>query len=482
MPRPPHRKGDRVDTYDLCVIGSGPAGQKAAIQAAKLGRRVIVVERRETVGGVAINTGTIPSKALREAILNLAGRRTAAPTTEDFHAARKHTFVGLQHATAAVIGHEVDIVQSQLMRNGVEIVHGHARFTGSKSVRVEGVRGIIDIEADNFLIAVGTKPAKPDSYDFDGSNIVTSDELFQLSYLPHTMLVVGGGVIGTEYASMMAALGVRVTLIEGRDRLLDFLDGEIVEALQYHLRQAGVTLRLGEKVVKIDKVEPPRGARSVNDCIAQATLESGKTLRADCLLYAIGRQGATADMGLENAHLTPDKRGRIEVNSVLKTTADGIYAAGDVIGFPALASTSMEQGRIAACEMFDHPHDPQEELLPYGIYSIPEISMVGWTERKLTDEGIPFESGVANYREIARGKLLGDEHGMLKMLVHQESRVILGVHAIGSGATELIHIGQCAIAFKATVDYFVDAVFNYPTLAECYKVAAFNAVNKIEGV
>jgi len=468
--------------YDLCVIGSGPAGQKAAIQAAKLGKRVVIVERRETVGGVAINTGTIPSKALREAILQLAGRKTAAPTTEDFHAARSATFTGLKHATQSVIGHEIDTVRSHLVRNGIDIMHGQARFVGPKKVAVEGPRGTREIEANNFLIAVGTFPAKPDSVPFDGENIVTSDELFKLSYLPHTMIVVGGGVIGAEYASMMAALGVRVTLIEGRDRLLEFLDGEIVEALQYHLRQAGVTLRLGEKVVKISAVEPPGAARSANDCMAEATLESGKTLRADCLLYAIGRQGATADLGLEAAGLTADNRGRIKVDEGLRTEVDGIYAAGDVIGFPALASTSMEQGRIAACEMFDAPHDPQEELLPFGIYAIPEISMVGWTEKKLTDDGIPFESGIANYREIARGQLLGDEHGMLKMLVHQESRTILGVHVIGTGATELIHIGQCAIAFNATVDYFVDAVFNYPTLAECYKVAAFNAINKLEGV
>lgn len=296
------------------------------------------------------------------------------------------------------------------------------------------------------------------------------------------MIVVGGGVIGTEYASMLAALGVKVTLIEGRTRLLDFVDSEITEALQYHLRQAGVTLRLGEKVVSIQRVEPPPGARTTNNVMAEATLESGKTIRADCLLYAIGRQGATASLNLAAAGLDADDRGRIKVNAQYQTAAPNIFAVGDVIGFPALASTSMEQGRMAACNMFGQQCESYGQTLPYGIYSIPEISMVGWTEEKLTSEGVPYEAGVAQYKEIARGQLLGDEIGMLKILIHQESRAILGVHAIGTGATELIHIGQAAMAFGATVDYFVNAVFNWPTLAECYKVAALNGINKLRNV
>jgi len=293
---------------------------------------------------------------------------------------------------------------------------------------------------------------------------------------------VGGGVIGTEYASMLGALGVKVTLIESRPRLLDFVDSEITEALQYHLRQRGLTLRLGEKVVSIKRIVSPPNAKSDNAFMAEAYLESGKTLRADCLLYCIGRQGASEGLNLGAAGLEADDRGRIKVNETFQTAVPHIYACGDVIGFPALASTSMEQGRVAACHMFGHRYDMIETLLPYGIYALPEISMVGWTEEKLTAEGIPYEAGIAQYKETARGQLISDEIGMLKLLIHQESHAILGVHIIGTQATELVHIGQAAIAFKGTAEYFVNTVFNYPTLAECYKVAALNGLNKLRNI
>lgn len=465
--------------YDLCVIGSGPAGYKAAIQAAKLKKRVCVIERERVVGGAAINTGTIPSKALREAILTLNDRSVFMPRATDFTSARNEVFQGLMGRCARIIASEIELIREHFARNGIDLREGIGRLVDAHTVEIERDDTRVTVSADNILIAVGTRPARPPNVPFDARTILTSDELLELEYLPHSMLVVGGGVIGTEYASMLSALGVKVTLIEGRSRLLDFVDAEITEALQYHLRQNGMTLRLGEKVTKIEKIDAPERARTADSTMAQATLESGKTLRADCLLYAIGRQGATDDLGLEKAKLTADHRGRIKVNEHYQTEVPSIYAAGDVIGFPALASTSMEQGRLAACHMFGEPCHAVPELLPYGIYAVPEISMVGWTEQRLTDEGIPYEAGVAQYREIARGQLLGDDIGMLKMLVHQETRHVLGVHAIGTGATELIHIGQAAIAFKATVDYFVDTVFNYPTLAECYKVAAYNAVNKL---
>lgn len=467
---------------DLCVIGSGPAGQKAAIQAAKLGKKVCVVEKREVVGGVAINTGTIPSKALREAILRLSGHQSAMPRMEDFHAARNATFTGLLESCQDIIRAEIDGIRRHFMKNGIETIYGTAQFKDDHTIEVVGAVGTQEIGADNFVIAVGTHPARPDGTPFDDRNVISSDELLTLPYLPHSIMVVGGGVIGTEYASMLAALGVRVTLIEGRPRLLEFIDSELTEALQYHLRQAGLTLRLGEKVVSIDIVDPPGRARSSNAKMVEATLESGKTLRADCLLYCVGRQGATAELNLGAAGLKPDKRGRISVNENYQTDVPHIYAAGDVIGFPALASTSMEQGRLASCHMFGEPCETVPELLPYGIYSIPEISTVGWTEQRLTEAGIPYEAGMAHYREISRGKLIGDEIGMLKLLIHQETHTILGVHTIGTGATELIHIGQAAIAFKAGVEYFVNAVFNYPTLAECYKVAALNGMNKLRSI
>ncbi|MCL4743168.1 MAG: Si-specific NAD(P)(+) transhydrogenase [Phycisphaerales bacterium] len=471
-----------MNRYDLCIIGSGPAGTRAAIQAAKLGRRACVVERKTVVGGAGVNTGTIPSKALREAILRAGGRVSATPLVQDFLEARNATFRAIQAAADRVIEAEIRILQQQLASNGVSVITGHARFADAHTIEVAGPTGSQRLAADHFIIAVGTVPARPAGIPFDERTVVTSDELVRLPFLPHSMLVVGGGVIGVEYASMLAALGVKVTLIEGRARLLDFADGEIIEALQYHLRQNGLTLRLGEKVVSVRTIEAPPGARSADRVMVEAVLESGKTLRADCLLYAIGRQGATDDLGLEHAGLKPDSRGRLAVDEHYRTDVPHIYACGDVIGFPALASTSMEQGRLAVCQMFGERCDVVSGHLPYGIYAIPEISMVGWTEESLTEQEIPYEAGVAQYREIARGQLLGDEIGMLKMLIHQDSRAVLGVHIIGTGATELVHIGQCAMAFNATADYFVNAVFNYPTLAECYKVAAHNGINKLRGV
>jgi NAD(P) transhydrogenase len=473
--------------FDLVVIGSGPAGQKAAIQAAKLGKSVCVIEGYGNIGGVAVNTGTIPSKALREAILNLGtcrvglGGRGAGPA-EAAAVSRTSTLANLWDACRPIIRAEVDLVRGHFASNGVALINGWASFEDPHKIKSEGEHHSEVVQADNVVIAVGTSPARPANVPFDHEDVITSDELLTLKELPHSMIIVGGGVIGTEYASMLSLLGVKVTLIEGRSRLLDFVDAEITEALQYHLRQAGMTLRLGEKVVTIRKVEAPAGARTGNSVMAEAVLESGKTLRADCLMYAIGRQGATDRLNLKAAGLEADNRGRIKVNECFQTAVPHIYAVGDVVGFPALASTSMEQGRMSACHMFGAKYETVAELLPYGIYSIPEMSQVGWTEEKLTAEGIPYEAGIAQYKEIARGQLLGDEIGMLKLLIHQETHAILGVHIIGTGATELIHIGQCAMAFKATVEYFVNTVFNYPTLAECYKVAALNGLNKLRNV
>jgi NAD(P) transhydrogenase len=468
--------------FDLCVIGSGPAGQRAAIQAAKLGHSACVIEKREVVGGASVNTGTIPSKALREAILQAVGRQSAMPRDIDLRAAQTATFENLMASANRVIRAEIETVRRHLAHNGVELFHGVAGFADAHTVTVRGVLARETIRAGHVLIATGSRPARPADIPFNERDIFTSDELLALPSLPRTLIVVGGGVIGTEYASMLSAIGVRVTLVEGRARILDFVDAEIIEALQYHIRQGGITLRVNEKVVKIHSIEPPQGMRAVGGDVVEAVLESGKTLRADALLYAVGRQGNTEELNLTAAGLSADERGRITVNDFFQTAVPHIYACGDVIGFPALASTSMEQGRVAACHMFGVPCSISSELLPYGIYSVPEISMVGWTEERLTKDGIPYEAGVAQYREIARGQLLGDEIGMLKMLIHQDSHAILGVHAIGTGATELIHIGQAVMALKGTVEYFVETVFNYPTLAECYKVAALNGLNKLRNV
>ncbi len=468
--------------FDLCVIGSGPGGQKAAVQAAKLGKRVCMIERNAIVGGVAVHTGTIPSKALREVILHAGGYAPVAPRVKDVEAAgREATLRMLAGACQAVIQKEVEIVRGDLVRNDVALISGCARFRDAQTIEVTGTETTGIVTADHFVVAVGSTPARPADIAFDAQTIITTDELFGLSYHPHSMIIVGGGVIGTEYASMLTALGIHVTLIESRGRLLEFVDAEIIEALQYHLRQTGLTLRLGEKVAAIATVPAPPGARSATGMLAEVVLASGKRVHADCLMYCVGRQGATDALNLPAVGLQPDARGRLAVNECYQTAVPHVYAVGDVIGFPALASTSMEQGRVAACHIFGAACDAMMALLPYGIYSIPEISMVGKTEEQLTRDGIAYETGVAQYREIARGQLLGDETGMLKLLIAPQSHAVLGVHAIGTGATELIHIGQAVLALGGTAEYFVDAVFNYPTLAECYRVAALNGLNKLLG-
>jgi NAD(P) transhydrogenase len=456
--------------FDVVVIGSGPAGQKAAIQAAKLGRKVALIEREDDLGGVCINTGTIPSKALREvALLGTGGRHFRTPGT--IEAERRHgTVKELMDRCQPILRAEREVIHGHLRRNGVELIRGEGCLVGPNTVRVQRAGDRTDLYAESVVIATGTRPARPDHVPFDGVRVVDSDELLRLPELPRKMIIVGGGVVGTEYACTLAALGVSVVLTEARDRLLDFADPEIIEALQYHMRSAGVTLRLGERVESI-AVQA--------DGLVQATMQSGKHLRAETLLYCIGRQGATEGLGLESIGLQADDRGRLAVNENYQTEVPHIYAVGDVVGFPALASTSMEQGRQAACHLCGETSCPEPGWLPFGIYTIPEISMVGKTEAELTAEGVPYESGIARYREIARGQLLGDDAGMLKLLIHEETRRLLGVHAIGAGATELIHIGQAVLAFEGTVDYFIDTVFNYPTLAECYKVAALNGVNKL---
>lgn len=467
--------------YDCVVIGTGPAGQKAAIQASKLGKRVAIVEKNQVLGGAQINTGTIPSKALREAVLHLTGANRRGLFGQSCQAKKNITVADLVSVSQRVIRREWDVIRSQFDRNGVELLWGQARFVGANEVAIQGVDRQEVVSADRFLLGVGTRPARPESVPFNGKNIFTSDQILHLDHLPKTMIVVGGGVIGTEYACIMATLGVRVTLIEGRDKVLGFLDQEIADAFQYFMRQSGITLRLGEKVETIKEVTVENG--SVHHLV-EAQLESGKRLHAQTLLYAVGRQGVCKDLGLEKVGIEFDDRERLVVNEHYQTNVPHVYAAGDVIGFPALASTSMEQGRRAICHACDceDVQDYNSSLFPYGIYAVPEISMVGKTEEQLTAEGIPYESGVAHYREIARGQLLGDELGMLKLLIHQDTHKILGVHAIGTGATELIHIGQAVMTLDGDAEYFVNNVFNFPTLAECYKVAAYHGLNKLNDV
>jgi NAD(P) transhydrogenase len=457
--------------YDLVVIGSGPAGQRAAVAASKMNKRVVVVEARSVVGGVCINTGTIPSKTMREAVLHLSGYNYRTLYGINYRVKEKISMADLAFRVQAVIKTEVDVTEAQLSRNGVDVVHGIARFVDTHKVLVEGPQGDTTIEADHIIIAVGTKPASSPKVPINGRTIVNSDQILDLQELPRTLIVVGGGVIGVEYTCMFAVLGVRVTLIEKRDRLLEFADREIIEALSYHLRDSRVTMRLGEE---LESVEEPTPGTVV------ANLLSKKKVSGDALLYAIGRQGAVDDLNLAAAGIEADNRGRIAVDEHFQTKAEHIYAVGDVVGFPSLASVSMEQGRIAAGSAFsDHAVKTNPSFYPYGIYTIPEISFIGKTEEQLTDEDVPYEVGMAYYREVARGQIRGDTTGRLKLIFHRDTRKVLGVHIIGEGASELVHIGQAVMTLDGTVDYFIETVFNYPTLAECYKVAAFNGLGRL---
>ncbi len=459
--------------YDILVIGSGPGGQKAAIAAAKLGRRAAIVDRPETLGGVSLHTGTIPSKTLREAVLYLTGLNQRDLYGQSYRLKDDITIGDLTARTEHVVGREVDVIRSQLSRNQVAVLPGTGRFLDPHTVAVRDASGQDRVvTADFVVIATGTRPARPASVEFDDRTVLDSDSVLSMERVPRSMVIVGAGVIGMEYASMFAALGSKITVVEQREKMLDFCDGEIVEALRYHLRDLAVTFRFGETVAAVERHE--HGTLTV--------LESGKKIAADAVMYSAGRQGLTEALDLDKAGLTADRRGRIAVDGDYRTDVPHIYAVGDVIGFPALAATSMEQGRTAAYHAFGEPVHGLLDLQPIGIYTIPEISFIGRTEDQLTDGLVPFEVGVSRYRELARGQIIGDAHGMLKLLVSPDDRKLLGVHCFGTGATELIHIGHAVMGCGGTVDYLVDAVFNYPTLAESYKVAALDVTNKIRQI
>lgn len=456
--------------YDLLVIGTGPAGQKAAVQAAKLGKKVGIIERKEVVGGVCANTGTIPSKSLREAVLYLSGFRQRHLYGAGYRVKSTVTIEDLAFRANHIIQQEVQIVERQMARNQVDLIYGTASFADPHRLQIRHAAGTIEHTAHFVLIAVGTEPARPADIPFDGDSVIDTDSLLTLKRIPDSIVIVGGGVIGTEYASILAALGIPVTLIDKRPRLLEFVDAEIIEALQQQMKDIGVRLYHQEEVLAIKKEE---------DGLIHVQLKRARPIEATTLMYAIGRVGATNGLNLDIVGLTPDNRGRLKVNEHFQTAVPHIYAAGDVIGFPALASTSMQQGRHASCHAFGHPDHTDTELLPYGIYAIPEISMVGQNEEDLHKAGVPYGIGIARYKEIARGQLIGDETGMLKLLFNRNTHELLGVHAIGEGATELIHIGQAVMAYNGKIEYFIDTVFNYPTLAECYKVAALDGINRL---
>jgi NAD(P) transhydrogenase len=460
-----------ANQYDLVVIGSGPAGQKAAICAAKMRKKVAIIDRKRTIGGVCVHTGTIPSKTLREAVLYLSGFRQRTFYGRGYVLKDRIAMSDLIFRAQAVMLREVEVIKAQLRRNFVTVLEGDANFVDPHTIEVASDDGSQLIRGNFVMVACGTRPAHSEEIPIDGKRVFDSDQVHCLEEVPRDLIVVGAGIIGLEYASMFAALGVKVTLLDQRPLLLDFVDKEIIESLCFQLRQLGTVFRMGEKVVSIGIDESKQRVF--------AKLDSGKKVHGQGLLYTIGRQANSDLLNLSAAGLSSDSRGKLLVNENFQTSTPHIYAAGDVIGFPALASTAMEQGRLASCHMFGQPGKMLPHLIPFGIYTIPEISMVGQTEEQLTQQRIPYEVGLARYAELAKGQMLGDEHGLLKLLFEPESLKLLGVHIIGDRAAEIVHIGQAILTMGGTVEYFRDAVFNYPTLAEAYKVAALDGLNKL---
>ena len=457
--------------YDMLVIGSGPAGRRAAVQSAKLGKSVLVVDKGRRLGGVSVHTGTIPSKTLRETVLNLSGWRERGFYGRGYRVKQDisaHDLISRLHKT---LDHEVEVLQHQFMRNGVKNIHANAKLTGPNRAALTAETGdVSEIHFANALISVGTRPHRPDTIAFDQARIFDSDDILDIKTMPRSLTVIGGGVIGVEYATIFSALDVPVTLIEPRDSILDFVDRELVDDFTHQLRDRGMTVRLGcavkDVAVKANGVE--------------VILADGRVVKSDILLYAAGRTGNVGSLGLETVGIEIDSRGRIKVDPItFQTSVPNIYAAGDVIGFPSLASTSMEQGRVAACHAFGITLPPPPETFPYGIYAVPEISTVGQSEEQVRESGIAYECGVARFRETSRGHIMGVNSGFLKLIFAIDTRRLLGAHIVGEGATELIHIGQAVINLKGTVDYFVDNTFNYPTLAEAYKIAGLDAWNRM---
>ena len=457
--------------YDLIIIGSGPAGRTAAIQAGKLKRKVLVIDRKDRLGGVSIHTGTIPSKTLRETVLNLSGWRERIFYGRSYRVKDEIGASDLRDRLNKTLDYEVDVLEHQFNRNHVETLHGVARFLSKTKIEVTMDTGeIAQVTSKKFLIATGTKTYRPDNVPFNGTNILDSDEFLEMSQIPRSLIVVGAGVIGVEYATMFSALDVKVTLIEPRETFLDFIDRTLIQEFTHQIRENGVDLRLGSAITNIED----KGDH------VQLELENGRQVQAEMLLFAAGRIGATEKLGMEAVGLELDHRGRFSVDrKTYQTDVPNIYAAGDVIGHPSLASTSLQQGRVAACHALNTPSLPESPWFPYGIYSVPEISTCGMSEEDIEKRRIPYEVGVARFRETSRGNIMGLEHGMLKMLFSLKTRRVLGVQIVGEGATELIHIAQAVLNLKGTVDYFVQNTFNYPTLAEAYKIAGLDAFNRM---
>lgn len=458
--------------YDLVVVGSGPAGRRGAIQAAKLGKKVLVIEQGKRVGGVSVHTGTIPSKTLRETALNLSGWRERGFYGRAYRVKDEISAEDLRRRLLITLDHEVEVLEHQFARNRVQHMRGKASFIDATTLQVVKDDGeTIQVGAISVLLAVGTKPFRPGYMPFDGKTVIDSDELLDIEELPRSMVVIGAGVIGIEYATIFSALDTAVTLLDPKSTMLDFIDKEIIEDFTYQLRDRNMKLLLGQKADKVEKLENGK---------VQLTLDNGRHLTTDMVLFAAGRMGATDTLNLPAIGLEADNRGRLKVNpETFETSVPGIYAAGDVVGFPSLASTSMEQGRIAARVAVGAVAKEPPKYFPYGIYAVPEISTCGLTEEEMKERGIPYECGIARFRETSRGHIMGLDTGLLKLIFSLKTRRLLGVHIVGEGATELVHIGQAVLNLKGTVEYFVENTFNYPTLAEAYKIAGLDAWNRM---
>ncbi|WP_028747422.1 Si-specific NAD(P)(+) transhydrogenase [Rhizobium mesoamericanum] len=458
--------------YDLVVVGSGPAGRRGAIQAAKLGKKVLVIEQGKRVGGVSVHTGTIPSKTLRETALNLSGWRERGFYGRSYRVKEEISADDLRRRLLITLDHEVEVLEHQFARNRVQHIRGKASFVDPSTLEIVKDDGeILKVTGASILLAVGTKPFRPDDIPFDSKTVLDSDELLDIAELPRSMAVIGAGVIGIEYATIFSALDTAVTVIDPKPTMLDFIDREIVEDFTYQLRDRNMKILLGTKADKVTRLDNGK---------VELKLDNGRHLVTDMVLFAAGRMGATDTLNLKAAGLEADSRGRLKVNpETFQTSVPSIYAAGDVVGFPSLASTSMEQGRIAARVAIGAVAKEPPKYFPYGIYAVPEISTCGLTEEEMKERGIPFECGIARFRETSRGHIMGLDTGLLKLIFSLKTRRLLGVHIVGEGATELVHIGQAVLNLKGTVEYFVENTFNYPTLAEAYKIAGLDAWNRM---
>ena len=461
--------------YDMVVIGSGPAGQRAAVQAAKAKKKVAIIEKNTCVGGVCTNSGTIPSKSFREAVLYLTGFKQRSMYGSAYRLKSRISMQDLTFRISNIVNHENQVIEDQLKRNNIDIISGAASFIDKNTISIDNgeANNEENITTDKVVIAVGTYPHHPEGFEVDGKKVFDSDQILNMPELPRSLTVIGAGIIGLEYASWFCALGIEVTLVDAKPNILSFVDREIVESLKYHLRDMGMTFRLGEKVSSV---------KERDDTSVETSLESGKKIISEAVLVSAGRQGAIDKLNLEGINLEPVKYGRIKVDENYKTEIDNIYAVGDVVGFPSLASTGMRQGRLATQHAFNIKDDNVDVPLPFGIWTIPEISLVGETEASLTEKSVPYEFGIARYKEIARGQLIGDEKGVLKILFHRDTHEILGIHIIGEGAIEILHLGQAVLALKGGLEYLYSCVYNYPTLSECYKVAALDGLNKIRSI